>query len=150
MIKLYGCVKGSAKRIEDVDDEMFSQKMLGDGIAVVPEDDSVYSPSDGIITAMFPTGHAVGITVDDCCEVLIHIGIDTVEMNGKGFKTYVKQGDSVKQGDRLIEFDRKLVAEAGYSSDVIMIVTNTPEFSIIKKTSETNVDSSTVLLSVIK
>lgn len=150
MIKLYGCVKGSAKRIEDVDDEMFSQKMLGDGIAVVPEDDSVYSPADGIITAMFPTGHAVGITVDDCCEVLIHIGIDTVEMNGKGFKTYVKQGDSVKQGDRLIEFDRKLVAEAGYSSDVIMIVTNTPEFSKIEKTSETNVDSSTVLLSVIK
>lgn len=87
--------------------------MMGDGIAIVPGDGMVVAPADGVVSALFPTNHAIGLTLDAGAEILIHIGIDTVEMNGEGFTAYVKQGDRVMRGDKLIAFDVEKVLGLG-------------------------------------
>lgn len=130
-MKVYSPVKGVVKLLEDVNDEAFSQKMMGDGIAVVPSAGEVFSPVDGEVTMIFPTNHAIGIRSDEGIEVLIHIGIDTVEMNGKGFSSYVQQGDKVETGDPLIHFDLDQVNEK-YESDVMVIITNTSQYQSIQ------------------
>ncbi len=96
---------GIVRSLEDVPDEVFSAKMMGDGYALELTEGSIYAPIDGELVAVFPTGHAFGIKTKDGIEFLIHIGIDTVELEGKGFDIKVKQGDMVKQGDLLVEVD---------------------------------------------
>lgn len=98
-------INGKVINITEVPDPVFSQKMMGDGFAVDPTDGKVYSPVDGKIETVFPTGHAIGITVNDNVEVLIHFGLDTVNLKGEGFISKVKQGDVVKAGDLLVEVD---------------------------------------------
>lgn len=119
-------VKGSVIPVAEVNDEAFASKGMGDGIGIIPKDGNVYAPFDGIIEAAFPTGHAVGISSNGV-SLLIHIGIDTVKLNGEGFHLMVKQDDCVKKGDLLVSFDQNLLKEKGYDPTVICIVTEMEE-----------------------
>lgn len=121
---IYSPVNGKLKELSSLSDGVFSEKMLGNGFVVSWYDGKVYSPINGELVTVFPTGHAYGIKTKDGLAVLVHIGIDTVNLNGKGFDSKVKQGDKVKKGDLLCEVDLNLVKESGYNSDVIVVVTN--------------------------
>ncbi|MBU6376570.1 MAG: glucose PTS transporter subunit IIA [Bdellovibrionales bacterium] len=118
-------ISGKLVALSDVPDPTFAERVLGDGVAIDPVDGVVVSPVDGKIAQIFRTHHAVGIVTDDGLELLIHVGIDTVKMQGRGFKAFVKQGDRVKAGDRLIEFDLELVRKEAKSTITPVIVTNT-------------------------
>lgn len=104
-----------------VPDEVFSQKIMGDGFAVIPENGKVLSPVSGIAESVFPTGHAVGIRTRDGIECIIHVGLDTVNLNGEGFKTLIHQGDKVKARQSIIEFDKELIERKGYDVTVIIV-----------------------------
>lgn len=125
-------VKGNIKPIEQADDAAFAAKAMGDGLAIDPEDTTVTAPFDGTIAALFPTKHAIGLVSENGAEVLIHIGIDTVDLNGEHFTAFVKQGDKVKAGQKLVEFDQKKIKEAGYSTQTMFVVSNTPDCKKIK------------------
>lgn len=121
---LYAYVSGKVIPIENVQDEVFSRKTLGDGLAIEPESDVLVAPADGEISlVMEGSNHACGLVLNNGAELLLHIGIDTVGMNGDGFVPFVKAGDRVKKGDKLIGFDRKKIEEAGYPATVVMVVT---------------------------
>ena len=122
---------GNLVALSDVPDEVFSSGVLGKGIAIEPTVGKVIAPADGEITTLFPTGHAVGIKTNNGAELLIHIGMDTVKMNGDGFKTHVQQGDKVKQGQLLIEFDIDKIKKAGYPIITPFVVTNFAEYKDI-------------------
>ena len=119
----------------EVKDEMFSQKMMGDGVAVEPTEGVVVAPADAEITmVMEDSRHAVGLRMENGAEMLIHIGVDTVKLEGKGFELLVKMGDRVKAGAPLVKFDRDVIHAAGYQDTVIMAVTNSGEYPLMKKT----------------
>jgi len=118
--------KGHVIPVTEVKDEVFASKGMGDGVGIIAEEGKVYAPFSGRIEALFPTGHAVGLAANGV-EILIHIGINTVELNGKGFQTYVKQGDIVKKGDLLVTFDKELIEKEGYDSTIIFILTDMGE-----------------------
>ena len=107
-------LSGKVIPLSEVNDEVFSKKIMGEGAAIVPDDGEVSAPFDGVVNTVFPTRHAIGLTNDDGIEVIIHIGLDTVELNGEGFEAFVKDGDRVRKGDRLIRFDRSAIQEKGY------------------------------------
>lgn len=117
-------VKGKTIPLSQVKDEAFASAAMGDGLAIFPAEGKIYAPLDGTAEAVFPTGHAVGLVTKEGREILIHIGIDTVQMDGKGFKAHVKQGGRVKKGDLLVEFDPELIQKEGYDPTVIYIITN--------------------------
>jgi glucose PTS system EIICBA or EIICB component len=117
-------IKGEVISLDKVPDEVFSGKMLGDGFAVRPLDNKVYAPVSGVIRVLFPTKHAVAIKTDEGIEVLVHVGIDTVKLGGEGFEVYVQKGDSVKRGDLLITFDKKIVEKKVKSLISPVIITN--------------------------
>lgn len=102
---------GDVQELSTTPDEAFASKMMGDGVAVTPVDGNVVAPADGVISFVFPSKHAVGLTTTDGIELLIHIGIDTVKLNGKGFETFVKDGDKVKTGDKLLSFDLDFIKD---------------------------------------
>ena len=104
-VVLYAPLKGEVLPVEKAADPAFASKAMGDGVAINPEDNVVYAPADGTVSLVFPTKHAMGITLTTGAELLIHVGLDTVQMEGEGFETYVKAGDQVKKGDKLISFD---------------------------------------------
>ena len=107
---LTAMVTGQLIKIEDVKDEVFSQKMMGDGIAIIPTEGKILAPASGKITSVYPTGHAVNLSLDIGVDAIIHIGIDTVELNGKGFTKKISSGQKVERGDILIELDRELIS----------------------------------------
>ena len=115
---------GKVIPLSEVSDAAFSSGALGQGAAIVPVEGKLYAPVDGVAAAFFPTGHAVGIQTDDGVEILIHVGMDTVSLEGKGFDKKVNQGDHVKKGDLLLEFDLHIIEEAGLSAVTPVIVTN--------------------------
>ncbi|MBE6469747.1 MAG: PTS glucose transporter subunit IIA [Coriobacteriaceae bacterium] len=127
-------VAGRVIKMADVPDPVFSGEVLGKGCAVWPEEDVVYAPVSGTVTVTM--GHAVGIQGNDGVEVLVHVGVDTVNLQGKGFTGYVKQGDAVKAGQPVIKMDRSVIAEAGYADCVVLAVSNTAEFSSVELTAE--------------
>ena len=96
-------ISGELISLDDIEDEVFSQKMMGDGFAIEPENGDLFSPVDGVITSVFPTKHAITIKSNYGVDILIHFGLDTVNLKGEGFDVYVKQGDLVKAGDRLLK-----------------------------------------------
>lgn len=114
---------GELTAIEKVNDETFASKVLGDGIAIIPEDGNVYAPVDGEISVAIESGHAVGFTDMNGTVYLIHIGIDTVQLNGKYFKVNVQVGDQIKRGDLLVSFDKEKVEKAGFDTACMLIVT---------------------------
>ncbi len=127
-VSLSSVVRGDLVQLAEVGDAAFSTGSMGKGIGIKPTDDHIYAPIDGKVTAVFPTKHAIGITGSNGIEILIHIGIDTVELEGKYFTLQVKEGETVSQGDVLAVVDFSKVVEAGYDPTVMVIITNTNDF----------------------
>ena len=111
--------------IEQVPDPVFSQKMMGDGVAIDVSGSQVVAPADGVLSMLFPTLHAFGLTMDNGIEILVHIGLDTVALNGSGFASKLKVGTPVKKGMEIVRFDRELILGQGYNPMTMMIFTNT-------------------------
>ncbi|HIU56263.1 MAG TPA: PTS glucose transporter subunit IIA [Candidatus Ornithomonoglobus merdipullorum] len=130
--KLCAPVKGRVIPIEEVSDPTFAEKILGDGAAVVPETGLVVSPSDAVVETVFETNHAISLTTGSGAEILIHIGIDTVKLKGNHFKAMVKNGDKVKMGQPLIEFDIDKIKAAGYDTTTMLVVTNNNDYDHVK------------------
>ena len=129
-------VTGTAVPLESVEDDVFSAKILGDGAAAEPSEGVLYAPCDGVVEAVLDTKHAVNITSDSGCEILLHIGIDTVKLKGKYFNALVSDGQRVKKGDALIEFDIESIKNAGYKVTTPMIICNSDEYSDIRAVSD--------------
>ncbi|MBM6439844.1 PTS glucose transporter subunit IIA [Lacticaseibacillus rhamnosus] len=123
-------VKGTLVALSDVPDEVFASGTMGQGIAIEPEENVVKSPVAGTLSLVYPTGHAIGITSDKGAEILIHIGIDTVNLKGKHFKALIEQGQKVTVGTPLVEFDYQAIQAAGYAPTVMMIVTNSDQYQV--------------------
>lgn len=125
-------------------DEAFASEAMGKGFVVIPKEGKVYSPVNGKIVSLFDTKHAIGIVGENGAEILIHIGIDTVNLKGKYFNAHVKQGDTVKKDQLLIDFDMEAIKAAGYNDEVMVIITNTPAYKDVKLTAtekdEVNLD----------
>jgi len=140
---------GDLLPLEDVKDEAFSQKMMGDGIALLPTGKKVLSPVSGYIDTVSETKHAVGIHTDWGADILIHVGQDTVSLNGKGFKTFVKEGDWVEAGDLLIKFNPKVIQKAGLNMATPITIVNTDDFySVIPLASEKSTSAGQNLIKV--
>ncbi|KEH98553.1 glucose PTS transporter subunit IIA [Clostridium botulinum] len=123
-IEIINPIEGEIINITEVPDEVFSGKALGDGFAIRPKEGKVVSPIDGEIAVLFPTKHAIAIKGDNDLELLVHIGIDTVNLNGEGFTAHISQGDKVKKGDMLITFDKKVIEDKAKSSITPVVITN--------------------------
>ncbi len=129
-------LKGEVKPLSEAKDDAFASGALGKGCVVVPEEGKVYAPFDGTVLVMFPTCHAVGLIDDNGCEILIHVGINTVQLEGKHFISHVKVGDKVTKGQLLLEFDLDAIRQEGYDTDTIIVVSNTNDYadiSLLKK-----------------
>lgn len=140
---------GNVKALSEVNDAAFSSEAMGKGIAIEPTVGKVVSPVNGVVSAVFPTGHAIGITSTDGAEILIHIGINTVQLAGKHFTPQVKQGDTVKQGDLLVNFDLEKIKEAGFDVTTPVIITNTDRYMEIIGSEKSNVQEKENLLTLI-
>lgn len=142
-------VSGTVIDLSEVKDETFSSGMLGQGMAVIPSKGVVCAPFDGVITAVFPTFHAVGLTDSTgTVEMLIHIGMNTVELNGEGYKGFCQNGDVVKKGDKLVEFDMELIKSKGYDITTPIIITNSADFAEVQVTKKGNVSKGDAVLHV--
>lgn len=132
-LELKAYVSGRTIGIEEVKDNVFSSKMMGDGIAIIPSTNLVKAPAKGkIVAVMGETKHAVGIEFENGIEALIHVGIDTVLMKGEGFDILVEEGDTVNEGDNLIRVDFELIKKNGFATDTMFIITNNAGFDNIK------------------
>ena len=129
-------VKGNVIDITDTNDPVFSELSMGDGIGIIPEDNLILSPVSGEVCMVFPTSHAFGLRMENGIEILIHIGIDTVNLNGEGFKSYVKQGDKIKMGDKLVHIDLDLIKKEGYDPTIMLILTKALDKKIYKNYGE--------------
>ena len=127
-IELCAPVSGTVKALSDVPDKTFAEKVLGDGAAIVPEEGKVYAPADGTVANIMDSKHGIMFVTDSGAEVLIHIGLDTVNLNGKYFKSYVSDGDKVKKGTLLVEFDLEAIKGEGYNLITPMVVTNISDY----------------------
>ncbi len=121
-------LKGEAIALSEVKDETFAGEILGKGMAVMPSEGKVYAPFEGTVETIFPTGHAVALKSSDGVEALIHVGMDTVKLNGKYYKAHVKDGDRVKKGDLLVEFDLQGIRAEGYDVTTPVVITNTMDY----------------------
>ncbi|WP_312445138.1 glucose PTS transporter subunit IIA [Lacrimispora sp.] len=122
---VFSPVGGQICKLEDIKDETFSSKILGEGIGIIPSENLIAAPADGTVNTVFHTNHALGLITEDGAEILIHIGLDTVKLEGQFFTARCKAGDKVKKGDALIEFDREQIAAAGYDTTVVVVISNT-------------------------
>lgn len=147
-IVLVSPLKGKVLKLSEVKDEAFSSGVLGKGAAIEPEEGVLYAPADGTVSALFPTGHAIGLTTQTGLELLMHVGMDTVQLDGKGFQAFVETGDVVKQGQKLLAFDMELISEAGYSLATPVLVTNCDEFEQVEMTEAEKVQAGDSLLCV--
>lgn len=143
-------VKGEVVPLTSVSDATFSSEMLGKGIAILPTDNTFYAPIKGEVVTLFNTLHAIGLRSEAGIEVLIHIGIDTVQLNGKHFKALVKQGDKVEVGDPLVEVDLNAVKNEGYDIITPVIVTNSKDFKEVLSTSNVQTFVGDALIKVVK
>ena len=141
-------LKGDVLELAQVEDAAFSAGILGKGCAIIPAEGEVYAPVDGILTTLFPTKHALGITSDDGVEVLIHIGLNTVQLNGEGFTAHVQQGARVSRGQHLLSFDLADLKDKGYCLQTPVIITNTNNYLEILSTMQKEVMQDDVLLHV--
>lgn len=124
VVAVYAPADGKVMPITEVKDDVFSTKMLGDGLAVKADNGEIFAPVAGEITTVFPTKHAIGITTEQGWEILIHLGLDTVELKGEPFETLIKVGDKVKAGDPIVKMDLAKIQAAGYDDTVIVVYTN--------------------------
>ena len=142
-------INGTVVPLSQVKDEAFASEALGKGVAIEPKEGKVYAPADGEISTFFPTGHAIGITSDAGVEILIHVGMDTVKMNGDGFTPAKKQGDRVEKGDLLLEFDMQKIKEAGYPLTTPVIIANTNDYTEVLPTEAQEVASGDMLIHIL-
>lgn len=149
-IEVFAPLQGKVVKLNEIPDPVFSSGMMGDGVGIEASENLVKAPFDGEVVTLFPTNHAIGLINAEGVEVLIHVGINTVEMNGEGFKAHVAQGDKVKQGELLLEFDADLIHEKGYSSVTPVIITNSAELKFIQINNKENIDFSDELFTVEK
>lgn len=148
-LSLIAPITGETLALEHVPDTVFANRIIGDGIAIIPSDNKVYAPADGIVSMVTPSKHAIGITTNDGLDVLIHVGIDTVSLNGEGFTLHVNEKDLVKCGDLLIEFDIENINKHSLSTITPVLITNFDEFSALHLTEQQHVIShETALLTV--
>lgn len=129
--EVFSPLDGQLIPLQEVKDPVFSKGVMGPGIAIEPTSETVFAPADGRIITVFPTGHALGLAMDNGAELLIHIGLDTVGLEGKGFEKLIAEGDQVKKGDPLIRFDASVIKEAGLAATTLVIVTNAEAFTEI-------------------
>ena len=141
-IALISPIKGEVKDISESSDETFASKVMGDGILVNPSEEIFVAPADAKIELVFPTKHAIGLSLKDGSQILMHCGINTVSMNGEGFEVYVEEGQEIKQGDKLIKMDLEKVKQAGHSTQTLMIVNELPDGRKV----EVNPDSKTPIM----
>lgn len=135
---LYAPLKGRVIPNEALPDETFAAGVLGQGVGIEPEEECIYAPCDGTISSVAGTGHAIGISAAGEQEILIHVGIDTVKMEGKGFRPLVSECESVRQGQLLMHFDRKAIREAGYSDTVVFLLTNSDDYKEFRRNIDRN------------
>ena len=128
---LYLPIKGEVIKLVDINDGVFSAGILGQGCGINPSEETVYAPANGTITTVADTKHAVGLMSEDGIEVLIHVGMDTVDMNGNGFSVLVKNGQKVKCGQPLLKFSMDKIKAAGHPTTTAFVVTNSDDFSDI-------------------
>ena len=137
---LYAHMKGTIVPVGEVEDEAFSTRALGDGIAIEPKEGKLYAPCNGEVSMLFKTKHAINIVSENGCEILLHIGIDTVKLYGKYFEAHVKDGDKFKKGDLLISFDIEGIKREGYKLTTPMIVCNTSDYELVKPVAKGNIE----------
>ncbi|GAB1439602.1 beta-glucoside-specific PTS transporter subunit IIABC [Providencia sp.] len=148
-LSLVAPISGEILPLEQVPDTVFANKIIGDGVAIIPSDNKVYAPIDGTISMVTPSKHAIGITTSDGLDILIHVGIDTVSLNGEGFTLHVNEKDSVKSGDLLIEFDTENITKHSLSTITPVLITNFDEFSELQVINQKYVTSNeTTLLTI--
>ena len=141
---------GELVKQEDIKDQVFASGAMGKAIAINPTEGVVYAPANATVTTIFPTGHAIGLTTDNGTEVLIHIGLDTVELNGEGFEKLVATGDQVEAGQKLITFDMDLIQERGFSTQTPIVITNMVELEDVLFTDEKIVTPGDYLLTAVR
>ncbi len=132
MTSILAPVSGTCIPVQQVKDPAFAGEMLGKGVAIQPAEGRLYAPADCEVSAVADTKHALGLILQNGAELLIHVGIDTMRLNGKYFKPQVKQGQKVKQGDLLLKFDLKKIEKQGYDTVVPIVVTNHDEFGALQ------------------
>lgn len=143
-------LEGTVLPLSKVEDQVFASEALGKGVAIEPVIGELYAPYDGEITTIFPTGHAVGLTTIDGIEILMHIGMDTVALEGKGFTAHVKQGDHVQKGERLITFDIEFIKAQGYPVVTPVVITNTAQFTDVLDLDQETILNGEDLLTIVK
>lgn len=147
-IQISSPVEGKVISLSEVSDATFMQEILGKGVAIIPENGIVYAPFDGKVDVMFETGHAVGLVADNGVELLVHIGIDTVNLEGKYFAPKKKAGEDIKKGDILIEFDIEKIKKAGYDVTTPVIVSNTDQYANVEKIAVGDVKTNSNIIAV--
>jgi PTS system beta-glucosides-specific IIC component len=148
---IYSPIEGKVVPLDKVNDPMFSEKMMGNGVAIIPENGRVVSPVNGTVNAVFDTKHAIGIISNEGAEILIHIGLDTVKLGGKFFDAKIKVGESINVGDLLVEFDIEEIKKAGYDVITPVIITNTATYAEISiETSKVDIKEKDHLMDLIK
>ena len=125
-------VKGKTVPLSSVNDPTFSEGMLGKGAAILPSEGKIYAPADGTIETLFDTLHAFSLSTADGVEILVHVGLDTVKMEGDGFTGYVHSGDAVKKGDLVLEVDLDKVKAAGYDTSTLVVICNTDDYGDVR------------------
>lgn len=140
---------GRVRALSEIEDKVFATGALGAGAAIVPSDGKIFAPVDGRITTFFSTGHALSLTSDDGIEILIHVGMDTVQLKGEGFAPKAKQGDRIKKGDLLLEVDLEKIKAAGCPVTTPVIITNTDQYADIVPTASHTVEAGETLIKII-
>lgn len=146
--KVYSPINGEHVDLKDVNDITFSSELMGPGLGIYPESQIIVSPINGELTMLFSTKHALGLKRSDGLEILIHVGIETVNLNGEGFKTLIKQNEKIKVGTPLLHFDPQYILEKGFDPTVIIIFTNGTEFVIDNTRMKGNVTIGDVICDV--
>ena len=146
--EIYSPLKGEAVKLSKVPDYTFANEILGKGMAVIPDEGLVVSPVDGEVSALYNTLHAIGVTGDNGLELLIHVGINTVELEGKYYKALVKEGDKVTKGQPLLKFDIEEIRSAGYNTVTPVIITNSDEYESVEQVAIGDVEKSALVMNV--
>ena len=146
--EIYSPLKGEAVKLSKVLDDTFANEILGKGMAVIPGEGLVVSPVDGEVSTLFDTLHAIGVTGDNGLELLIHVGINTVELEGKYYKALVKEGDRVTKGQPLLKFDIEGIRSAGYNTVTPVIITNSDEYESVEQVAIGDVEKSALVMNV--
>ena len=147
---VYAPLKGEIIPLTEAPDKVFASEALGKGIAINPTEGKVVAPFNGTVAMLYDTKHAIGLVSDDGIEILIHIGLDTVKLNGEHFTAHVAQGDAVTCGQTLVTFDMGAITKAGYPLVTPVIVSNTPKYSAVNNIKLGDTDFSEKILSVAK